>query len=97
MPRYYISWEATFISDNLVIRVVYNKIFCSRNGTIIESIAYGPTPANWAFGIMAIGDTYTEMASISLHVNDGLGMMKYQGHKVPEAGISKHANCAPGH
>src|SRR6266446_8790193 len=97
MPCDYITREATLIADNLIIRVVDDKTLRSRDGAVVESIAYSSAATHRAFRIMAICDMYTEMTSISQYVNDGLSMMKYQGHKVPKAFISIHAYCSLSH
>src|SRR5712692_12008361 len=93
----YISRKVALIFDNLIVRVVNDKILCSRDGTVVEGIAYSATPANGMFGIMAIGDMYIEMTSIPQYINYRLSMMKYQGYKVAKACISVHANCSLSH
>src|SRR6266702_3681656 len=97
MPCDYITREATFIADNLVIRVVDDKTLCSRDGAVVESIANSSTSTNWTFRIMAVCDMNSEMTSISQYIYYGLGMMKHQGHKGPEAFISIHAYCSLSH
>src|SRR5437588_8706458 len=97
MPGDNIAWEATFIPDNLVIRIVNDKTLCARDGTVVESISYSSTTTNWTFRIMAIRDVYTEMASIAQGINYGLGMMKYKRHKIAETRLFIHANCPLSH
>src|SRR5437016_4064494 len=97
MPCYNISGEAAFIVDNLIIRVVDDKALCSGDGPVVEGIAYGPASTDWTVGIMAIPDMHTKMTSIPQIVNDRLGMVKYQGHKVAKASIPIHANRSPSH
>src|SRR5258708_36791947 len=97
MPCDYISWEVALIFDNLIIWIVDNETFCSGDGAVIESITYSSASTNWTLGIMAISDMHSETASITQCVDYGLGMMKYQGHKVVEACTFIHANCPFGH
>src|SRR5258706_1933047 len=97
MPCYNISGEATFIFDNLIIRVVDDKVLCSGDGTVVEGISYRSASTHWTFGIMAIRDMHAEMTTIPQNVNDRLGVVKYQGHKVAKASIPVHANCSPSH
>src|SRR5437764_4204566 len=97
MPCYYISWETAFISDNLIVRIMNDKTLCSTDRTVVKSIPYSSTSTNWMFGVMTISNADPEMASIPQHVNYGLSMMKYQGHKVAKARISIHANCPLSH
>src|SRR5437588_12068443 len=96
MPCYNISGEAAFIFDNLIIRVVDDKVLCSGNETVVEGISYGSTSTYRAFGIMAIRDMHTEMTTIPQNVNDRLGMGRYEGHKVKKASIPIHAICSHG-
>ncbi len=91
MPQDYITGKTPLIANDLVIRVVDDQTLRARDGAVVESIANGSSPANRTFWIMAICNTDTETTSVAENIDDGLSVMKYQGHEVPKALIPIHA------